>query len=179
MNIQSALWVLMAWCLSTRASVATVLGMHPCISSCLWVNPVGVELFLRNHEDTISFSNIFQHWDGIGHRKFLSFFVGDKGTFILRVQYHGCWWPECKDPGHQQPGYWINSPGTLWLLDQNTEPVIYSWMITRKIPWLLLPWLHVSPGYQQPCCKLCRRNRPLSSTREDFNYLYQLSFGKS
>ena len=28
----------MAWCFSTRASVATVLGMHPFLSSCLWVN---------------------------------------------------------------------------------------------------------------------------------------------
>ena len=34
----SALWLLMAWCFSTRASVTTVLGMCPCISSCLLVN---------------------------------------------------------------------------------------------------------------------------------------------
>ena len=32
------LWVLMAWCFSTSASVATVLSTHPCDSSCLWVN---------------------------------------------------------------------------------------------------------------------------------------------
>ena len=38
MNICSALWVLMSWCFSTRASVATVLSTHPCVSSCLWVN---------------------------------------------------------------------------------------------------------------------------------------------
>ena len=31
----------MAWCFSTRASVATVLSMHSCISSCLWVNSLG------------------------------------------------------------------------------------------------------------------------------------------
>ena len=37
-NIHSALWILMAWCFSTRASVATVLSMHPCLSRCLWVN---------------------------------------------------------------------------------------------------------------------------------------------
>ena len=37
-NNYSALWILMAWCFSTRASVATVLRMHPCIVSCLWVN---------------------------------------------------------------------------------------------------------------------------------------------
>ena len=34
----SALWLLMPWCFSTRASVTTVLGMCPCISSCLLVN---------------------------------------------------------------------------------------------------------------------------------------------
>ena len=38
MNVSSALWILMAWCFSTRASVATVLTMHPCISQCLRVN---------------------------------------------------------------------------------------------------------------------------------------------
>ena len=34
----SALWLLMAWCFSTRASVATVLITHSCISRCLCVN---------------------------------------------------------------------------------------------------------------------------------------------
>ena len=33
----STLWLLMAWCFSTRTSVATVLGMHPCVFNCLWV----------------------------------------------------------------------------------------------------------------------------------------------
>ena len=37
-NVQSALWILMAWCFSTRASVATMLTTHPCISRCLRVN---------------------------------------------------------------------------------------------------------------------------------------------
>ena len=34
MNIQSVLWLLMAWCFSTRASVARVLSTHPCVSNC-------------------------------------------------------------------------------------------------------------------------------------------------
>ena len=38
MNILSALWLLLTWCFSTRASVATVLIMHPFVSSRLWVN---------------------------------------------------------------------------------------------------------------------------------------------
>ena len=37
MNVLSVLWLLMAWCFGTRASVATVLITHPCVSSCLGV----------------------------------------------------------------------------------------------------------------------------------------------
>ena len=40
MNILRTLWILMAWCFCTRASVATVLITHPCVSSCLRVNSV-------------------------------------------------------------------------------------------------------------------------------------------
>ena len=38
MNNQSALWILMAWCFSTRASLSTVLSAHSWISNSLWVN---------------------------------------------------------------------------------------------------------------------------------------------
>ena len=38
MHIRSALWILMAWCFSTRASVTTVLNTQPCVSSCLRIN---------------------------------------------------------------------------------------------------------------------------------------------
>ena len=34
--IQSALWILMGWCFSTRASKAVVLSTNSCLSSCLW-----------------------------------------------------------------------------------------------------------------------------------------------
>ena len=37
-DIWSALWIMMTCCFSTRASVATVVSMHPCMSSCSWVN---------------------------------------------------------------------------------------------------------------------------------------------
>ena len=37
-DIFSVLLLLMAWCFSTRAAVATVLIMLPCLSSRLWVN---------------------------------------------------------------------------------------------------------------------------------------------
>ena len=32
------MWMLMAWCFSTRTSVATVLTTHPCVSQCWGVN---------------------------------------------------------------------------------------------------------------------------------------------
>ena len=38
MNAYSALWILMAWCFSTRVSVAIVLNTYPCVSRCLRVN---------------------------------------------------------------------------------------------------------------------------------------------
>ena len=50
MNILSALWILMAWCFSTRASVATVLSKHPCISSCFWVNNCNASVGFHGYE---------------------------------------------------------------------------------------------------------------------------------
>ena len=45
----------MAWCFSTRASVATVLTTHPCVSQCLRVNP------LRQRQNGCHFAdNIFK-----------------------------------------------------------------------------------------------------------------------
>ena len=37
MNIWSVQWIVIAWCLSPRVSIATVLITHPCISSGTWV----------------------------------------------------------------------------------------------------------------------------------------------
>ena len=37
MKVESALWILMAWCFSTRASLATVLSRHSCVSRYLRV----------------------------------------------------------------------------------------------------------------------------------------------
>ena len=34
LNVLIALWLVMAWCLSTRAPVATVQSLHPCSCSC-------------------------------------------------------------------------------------------------------------------------------------------------
>ena len=40
MDIGSALWILMAWCFSTRTSLTTTPSKHPCVSSYLWVHPM-------------------------------------------------------------------------------------------------------------------------------------------
>ena len=56
---------------STRASVDPVLRMHPCLSSCLWVNPCGVEVVLENI------------------RKIFLYFISFHGTEALRaVEIH-------------------------------------------------------------------------------------------
>ena len=52
----SALWILMAWCFSTRPSVATVLITLSSISSCVWVNIV------RLYEDFRARSRYLGHW---------------------------------------------------------------------------------------------------------------------
>ena len=46
---------------------------------------------------------------------------------------------------------------------------------TRILPRLLMPWLLVWPGHQQPWHWIYTINRSLSSSRKDFNYLHHLS----
>ena len=43
--------------------------------------------------------------------------------------------------------------------------------ITWLMPWLLMPWLPVSPGHLQPLYWICRINGTLASVRKVFNYL--------
>ena len=50
--------------------------------------------------------------------------------------------------------------------------------LTRSIAWLLMPWLLMSPGHQQPWYWLCRIGRFLSYLRKDFNYLHRINVGK-
>ena len=44
-NVNSALWMLMSWRFSTRASEGTMLGMHQCVSGCLRVNTEMMQVF--------------------------------------------------------------------------------------------------------------------------------------
>ena len=52
-------------------------------------------------------------------------------------------------------------------------------VLTRSISWLLMPWLLMSPGHQQPWYWLtCRIGRFLSYLRKDFNYLHRTNVVK-
>ena len=52
MVILSTPWILMVRFFSTRALVATVMGMHPCISSRLWVKQEKKK-HLKKHLDSV------------------------------------------------------------------------------------------------------------------------------
>ena len=61
-------WVPIALCFSTRASVVTGLSSHPCVSSCLWVNPAQY-LFVhwmaaqcKDHDDVIKWKHFLLYW---------------------------------------------------------------------------------------------------------------------
>ena len=57
MNIQSTLWILMAWCFSIQVSVATILSIHPCIFNCLWVHLITIAL--QVHQAATSMERIY------------------------------------------------------------------------------------------------------------------------
>ena len=67
MNVWSALWLLMVWCLGSRASVATVLSEHLCISRHLEVNTLRPEKKMmpswRQHFAMYSLEIIFLYFD--------------------------------------------------------------------------------------------------------------------
>ena len=50
--------------------------------------------------------------------------------------------------------------------------------LTRTISWLLMPWLFMSPGHQQPWYWLYRMCRSFSYLREDFEYLCHINVDK-
>ena len=54
----------------------------------------------------------------------------------------------------------------------------YNLSLTRSISWLLMPWLLISPGHQQPWFWLCRIGRLLSYLRKDFKYLRHINVEK-
>ena len=100
MDIWSALWILMAWCFSTRASVVTMLSTHPCISSCLWVKLFQVPRHSIYHKHSphlfwsfiSKFIYLLTHWgrdimDAISQKTFSSAFCRTK-IFEFRLNFH-------------------------------------------------------------------------------------------
>ena len=64
-----------------------------------------------------------------------------------------------------------------WLLILLVRRLEYfGW--TMSIPWLLMPWRHVSPGHHQPWYWLCRINGSLFYMRKKFKNLRHLSAEK-
>ena len=73
----------------------------------------------------------------------------------------------------------VNMPSSslcfrLTLLPLKLDYSCRSW----SIPWMLMPWLLVSPGHQQPCYWLCIINSYLPFTSKDFKYLCHVSVKK-
>ena len=62
----------------------------------------------------------------------------------------------------------------LTLLPLKLDYSCRSW----SIPWMLMPWLLVLPGHQQPCYWLCIINSYLPFTSKDFKYLCHVSVKK-
>ena len=71
----------------------------------------------------------------------------------------GKWWPFCLG---------------LNMLTLNVRGPIYLGF-TRSISWLLMPWLHTSPGHQQPWYWPCRICRSWSYLRKDFKYMCRIN----
>ena len=136
--ICSVLRILMASCFSTRASVDTMLSIHPCVARCSWVNLQHWPYLLRSvGNDTMHFykgqlelflTEFF--WENI--KTFLSFltFINIKNGWVVKIlppvlrkgpafiitQSTQClpktW--QHKVPGHHQPWSWCSSPRILW-----------------------------------------------------------------
>ena len=69
--------------------------------------------------------------------------------------------------------WWLFCLG-LNMLTLNVRGPIYLGF-TRSISWLLMPWLHTSPGHQQPWYWPCRICRSWSYLRKDFKYTCRIN----
>ena len=83
MGMYSALWILMALCFSTWASVFTVLSTHPCVSSYLWVNR------LQN-----SYCGLFHFMVCVMFFRYKIWFVQEGNIFFIILHDDQCrsWW---------------------------------------------------------------------------------------
>ena len=90
-----ALWILRAWCFSTRASVARVLNTHPCVSGCLWENVLinfGCKLQLQGSMNCVNWQYNLHHPQALNVPT--AFYLGTRRQTHIRT-YHmggGGWW---------------------------------------------------------------------------------------
>ena len=80
---------------------------------------------------------------------------------------------ECDEAKTSDMFYYVNMHSTVKFINTHLETGP-----TKPVPWLMLPWLLVSPNYQQLYQRLCRISRSLFSTRRNLNYLCHLGFDK-
>ena len=69
-HMGSAMWEIMVWYFSNRASVATVLSTHPCVSRCLWISPFKCD----------------RGYHLVRHR---SLGINNNGIDLVLLEYHG------------------------------------------------------------------------------------------
>ena len=87
-----------------------------------------------------------------------NYVIGVEVEGILQLHLLCTNWPNCK----------------LTLLVLKPEYSVITW----SIPWLLMPWLLMLSGHQQPWYWLCWIIRSLSSTKKNFNYMQKLNIEK-
>ena len=93
LNVESVLMILMAWCFSTRASVATVLTTHPCVSRCLRVNRTANEGYSGPNNITDNTSLPPFIWSIIASLSPLNIAIGTEQLLcipMIRFRRHEC-----------------------------------------------------------------------------------------
>ena len=135
MDIWSALWILMAWCFSTRASVFTVLSMHPLISSCLWVkDPTDFKLI---HVAT-----------------FISWLPSNIIPSIIRLSLERL----LTDRLNLTMWGWLSSTGkNSWNISSSCVG------FQRFIHFISSLWPHIPNHRKKICCSYARYNEPIIS----------------
>ena len=143
----------MAWCFSTRASVATVLTTHPCVSRCLRVNKyvLWYTRFIQkyyiyckqhaklklHHDDVIKWKHFLSHWTfvrGIHRSPVTSPHKGKwRGALMFLVDLR-----LNKRLSKQSWGWWFETPSrSLWRHSNDT----------RKMSRLSKGWYINKSGY--------------------------------
>ena len=144
----------MAWCFSTRTSVATVLTTHPCISRCLRVNSLVPGRFEWNFTSVIFKLIVMIDGWGISCEIALIWmsldFTDDQSTLVQVMawcrqapsQYLSQCWPSSMSP------YGVTRPQWVKFLCHDQIKILYHfynssfpewWCLTKEISLSLIP----------------------------------------